>query len=934
MRKSLYYCKCLALLLSVSLTSLLPLHALGQSDPTRDYPTFHRNPQRTGWIPSETKLTPANVRGGQFGALWNSPAFDSVSVGGTIYPPRMYASPLYIDVVTLSAGKYAGQHVSMVVAATSNGYVYAVNAFARNDSAVIPAGYIFWSTKLADPASTKPTGPEILAPTMDGGVPLGVMGTPVIDVSTSPGRLYVASDDVTEGWLVYALDITSGKILPGWPVAINNTTLSPVNRNGPTTFQASSAMSQRGALNLSPDGRYLYVPFAGYSDGGAGWIVLVDTLSGKLASAFAGAPNTTDKFANAGIWSSAGAAVDTNGVVYATTGNGTTQDETTRGYWGQSVLQWGPGSPLTLTGTYTPFNYCDMDKFDTDLAGGGPVVVPDLGSTNTSTPHLLAFGGKQGNMYLLDRDHMPGSLTNRPGCYPDVDPNATTIISTGSTNDRSLLPPGTQPQFGIPGPINIFGPYSENYTDVDNAKSRSTPAYFQAADGTSYLFATGSTKKTVSSTITAFPCVTRLKIVKTPGKPAYLAIDAMENSITMLSPGSPVITSNGSSNAIIWVLVGNVLRTDSLLLPNTPHPILYAFDQDLNILWNSTQMQLNAGGKYMTPVFARGTVFVGTDRIQAFGLGSQVVSPSEVAINSGGGVAGVFSADMDFTGGHADSYTNPVDVTGVVNPAPQAVYQTKRTGSNGVGFTYVIPQLTVGRNYNVRLHFVESSATGTGGRLFNVVLNGNTVLPNFDIFAAAGAQFKAVIKEFVTTPNSTGNIVIAYNYGSALNPIANGIEVIPIASGISINSGGAAAGTFVADTDFAGGHADTVSGSIDTSGVSNPAPLAVYLSKRTGNGPGQGFSYTIPNLTAGHAYTVRLHFVESSWTSSGQRVFDVTANGQTLLRNFDIFAAAGASFKANVQQFQISPDTTGTIVLNYLAGSIGNPLSSGIEVIP
>jgi hypothetical protein len=915
MQISLYQCKCLALLLSVSLANLWSLNVLAQSDPTKDYPTFHRNPQRTGWIPNETKLTPANVKGGQFGPLWNSPPFDSVSINGKIYPPRMYASPLYIDGVTLSSGNYAGQHISMVVAATSNGYLYAVNAFARNDTATIPAGYMFWSTKL--------TNPEIV-PSLDGGVPLGVMGTPVIDVSTSPGRVYVASDDATAGWQVFALDITSGKILPGWPVSINNSTLGPINRNGPTTFQVSSAMSQRGALNLSPDGRYLYVPFAGYADGGAGWMVLVDTLSAKLASAFAGAPNTTDQLANAGMWASAGSAIDANGVVYSTTGNSKNQlqNEATPGYWAQSVLQWGPGSPLTLTGTYTPFNYCAMDRADTDLAGGGPVVLPDLGSTNTSTPHLLAFGGKQGNIYLLDRDHMPGSLTVRPGC------------STISTSDKSLLPPGNQPQFGVPGPLNIFGPYSENYTDLDYAKSRSTPAYFQVADGTSYLFVTGSTKQTVSSITTVPPCVVRLKIVKIPGKPAYLSIDALQNSITMLSPGSAVITSNGSSNAIVWVLVGNVLRTDNLLNPTVAHPILYALDQNLNILWNSTQTQLNAGGKYMTPVFARGVAFVGTDRVQAFGLSSQVVSSSEVAINSGGGVAGVFSADMDFTGGHADAYTNPVDVSGVVNPAPQAVYQTKRTGSNSVGFTYVIPQLKVGGHYNVRLHFAESAATGTGGRLFNVVLNGITVLPDFDVFATAGAPFKAVIKEFMTTANGSGNIVIAYNYGSAGNPLANGIEVIPIANGVSINSGGSAVGNFLADTDFVGGHADTFTNSVDTSAVANPAPLAVYQSKRTGNGPGQGFSYTIPNLTVGHAYTIRLHFVESAWTSAGQRVFNVTANGQTLLRNFDIFATAGAMFKANVQQFQVSPDTTGMIVITFSPGSAGVPLSSAIEVIP
>jgi hypothetical protein len=324
---------------------------------------------------------------------------------------------------------------------------------------------------------------------------------------------------------------------------------------------------------------------------------------------------------------------------------------------------------------------------------------------------------------------------------------------------------------------------------------------------------------------------------------------------------------------------------------------------------------------------------VGTDRVQAFGLTSQVVSSSEVAINSGGGVAGIFSADMDFTGGHADSVPNPIDVTGVQNPAPQAVYQTKRTGSSGVGFSYLVPQLKPGGTYNVRLHFAESAATGTGGRVFNVALNGTTVLPDFDVFAAAGAPFKAVIKEFITTANSSGNIAIAYNYGSAGNPLANGIEVIPIANGLSIDSGGPASGSFLADTDFAGGHADTFTNSVDVSGVTNPAPQAVYQSKRTGDPGGQGFSYTIPNLTAGHAYTVRLHFVESAYTA-GQRIFNVTANGQTLLPNFDIFATAGGMFKANVQQFKVTPNTSGTIVLTFSPGSVGVPLSSAVEVIP
>ena len=50
---------------------------------------------------------------------------------------------------------------------------------------------------------------------------------------------------------------------------------------------------QRGALNLSPDGGLLYVPFGAYNDLGAGWMVAVDTQTPALASAFAGAPSIT-----------------------------------------------------------------------------------------------------------------------------------------------------------------------------------------------------------------------------------------------------------------------------------------------------------------------------------------------------------------------------------------------------------------------------------------------------------------------------------------------------------------------------------------------------------------------------------------------------------------------------------------------------------------
>jgi hypothetical protein len=575
--------------------------------------TFHGDPQRTGWISNERLLTPGRVSGGAFGPVWDSQEFDSITISGKTYPPHLYASPLYVDRVTMTGGAFAGETFHVVYAASSNGFVYAVNA-SRTDlrrragAAYPPApGTILWKRQL-----NTPSVPLNLGVPFDGGVPLGIMGTPVIDLAATPPRLYVASADETQGWQVFALDIANGNVLPGWPLNINNATLAPINQNGPAAFQAARNMSQRGALNLSPDGKLLYIPFGAYFDTAVGWMVAADTQTPALASAFSGAPSSA-AFANGGMWASGGPAVDAQGNVYSTTGNGTLDTTAVPGYWAQSVLVWGPGSPLRLVGTYTPWNYCQMDQADIDLAGGAAIVLPDLGAANTSTPHLITFGGKQGNQYLVDRDHMPGSLVSRPPCGNDP------------ATDRSLTPPGPQPQFGKPGPLNVFGPYTENFGSLDYARGRSTGAFFHSADGGNFLFVSGSTKAAPDSQLTAPPGIVKLGINTSPGRPAYLSVEASENSFSFWSPGSPWVTSNAGNDAIVWILVANVGRSTSLAGPDVPHPTLYALDPaTLRALWISTPSMLNVGGKYNSPGFGPGMVFVGTDRIQAFGLGGKL----------------------------------------------------------------------------------------------------------------------------------------------------------------------------------------------------------------------------------------------------------------------------------------------------------------------
>jgi hypothetical protein len=251
-----------------------------------------------------------------------------------------------------------------------------------------------------------------------------------------------------------------------------------------------------------------------------------------------------------------------------------------------------------------------MDVADTDLAGSSPIVLPDLDPAMTATPHLVAFGGKQGNVYLVERDDLPGMLTQRPP------------PGGASTSDRSLY--STDPQIaygGAPGPLNVFGPYSEVYGNLDHAKMRTTPAYFLGAHSTPYLFVTGATKAAVDSQQSVPPCAARLRVSLAPGMPAYLAVDRTENTLTFVNPGSPVVTSNGPDGAIVWVTDENATRVASLTDPAAPHPILYAVDATtMTPLWQSPPNELEVGGKYSSPTVVHGMVFVATGRLQAYGL--------------------------------------------------------------------------------------------------------------------------------------------------------------------------------------------------------------------------------------------------------------------------------------------------------------------------
>ena len=300
-----------------------------------------------------------------------------------------------------------------------------------------------------------------------------------------------------------------------------------------------------------------------------------------------------------------------------------------------------------------------------------------------------------------------------------------------------------------------------------------------------------------------------------------------------------------------------------------------------------------------------------------------------VDISAGGPAAAPFVADEDFTGGTTASTTNAISTTGITNPAPQSVYQHNRYGN----FTYTIPGLTAGASYTVRLDFAEEYWTTAGSRTFNVLINGTQVLTNFDIFATAGGEFKAVAESFTAAASSAGAVTIQFVTVKD-NAQVNGIEITPTSGGgtptggVDISAGGPAASPFVADEDYSGGATAYTGNAITTTGVTNPAPQSVYQHNRYGN-----FTYTIPGLTAGGSYNVRLDFAEEYWTAAGSRLFNVLINGSQVLTNFDIFATAGGEYIAVDEPFTATASSTGTITIQFVSVK-DNAQVNGIEVTP
>jgi hypothetical protein len=148
----------------------------------------------------------------------------------------------------------------------------------------------------------------------------------------------------------------------------------------------------------------------------------------------------------------------------------------------------------------------------------------------------------------------------------------------------------------------------------------------------------------------------------------------------------------------------------------------------------------------------------------------QTVQPA-IRINAGGpaltDASGVlWSEDSGFNGGYA-WVTNNV-ITNTSNPAP---YQSLRWNNNSMAYQFDVANKT----YTVNLKFAELYFTTAGMRVFNVRINGQTVLSSFDIVAQAGGPNRAIDKAFQV--NVTDGKILIQLDSSVEDPQINGIEI-------------------------------------------------------------------------------------------------------------------------------------------------------------
>jgi hypothetical protein len=534
--------------------------------------TYHNDNARTGQNTQETILDPANVNSSQFGKLF------SVSVDGWVY-----AQPLYLSNVNIGGGTH-----NVLYVATEHDSLYAIDA---------DKGTIYWWISLIPSGGSTVNSSSDLA--CNDVVPeVGITGTPVIDTST--GTIYLVAKSKVNGSLVqylHAIDVTTSVEKFGGPVSIQASVPGTASDGNGTTVSFSPHLQHQRAGLLLVNG-HVVIGWSSHCDISPwhGWIMSYSASTLSQEAAF----NTSADGSANGVWMSGGGlAADSNGNIFFATGNGTWNGTTD---YGDSIVKLGPpsGGSFPLLDYFTPYNQSSLSGGDTDVASGGLVLLPALASGQ----QLLTQMGKEGKIYLIDRNNMGKYCVNlNPPCSGN-DPN---IVQE--------IPGATAGVWGTPAYWNgsVYWGGSKG-ADPDNLK-----AFSFNANG--------------SGLLSSSPTSESLKTFSFPAP-------------------SPSISANGSANGILWGLENSAFGYTCSGGANCQ--ILYAYDATnlANMLYNSSQAPNNRdvpGGavKFATPTIANGKVYVGSQlKVSAYGTISTSPAAATPTFNLAPG-----------------SYTNPIGVT-------------------------------------------------------------------------------------------------------------------------------------------------------------------------------------------------------------------------------------------------------------------------------
>jgi hypothetical protein len=434
-----------------------------------DVLTYKNDPNRSGQNLTETTLTPANVTAASFGLLRN------LAVDG-----KVDAQPLYVSQFSISGAQH-----NVVYVATEHDSVYAFDS---------DTGTTLWKVSLLGSGETTSDTHGCGQVTPE----IGITATPVIDRSAGAhGALFVVSmsKDASSNYYqrLHALDLASGAELLNGPTDIAAT--YPTSGGGTTIFTAGQYEERAALLLLNGS---IYTSWTSHCDDVpyTGWIIAYAESTLLRSAVLNVAPNSGGR--GPAIWMSGGGpAADAAGSIYLLTANGvfeTTLDA--KGFpsgqdYGNSFLKLSAAAgTLSVADYFTLSNTAAASAADRDLGSGGTLLLPDLTDAAGTVRHLMVGAGKDGNIYVVDRDSMGKFSASANNIYQQV---------------NGALPGGIW----------------------------STPAYF---NGNLYYADSGATLKafTVAS--------------------AKLSASPMSQSPEQFPyPGSaPSVSANGTSNAIVW----------------------------------------------------------------------------------------------------------------------------------------------------------------------------------------------------------------------------------------------------------------------------------------------------------------------------------------------------------------------------------------------